>query len=101
LALLSALRDSVRESGSEFAVMVIPAYEQVKSVSVSDPDWYTHAVNWCVDTDTLLLEPQLALRSHHAQGEKLHFVPFDPHWTQRGHEIVADYMFEQLRDHLD
>jgi hypothetical protein len=101
LALLGALRDGVRESGSEFAVMAIPDYEQVTSPAVSDPDWYTHVVKWCADTDTLLLEPRVALRSHHAQGEKLHFVPFDPHWTQRGHEVIADYMFEQLRDRLD
>jgi len=98
LALLNALREDVEQSGAEFAVMMIPSPEQVVSPATVEPDWYTLITAWCAETGTLLLEPLPVMRARQAAGERLYFLPHDPHWTQEGHQVVAGYLFDQLSD---
>ena len=98
LALVDALRAGVQASGARFAVMMVPGPEQVLSPAVAAPDWYTSVVEWSANTGTWLLEPLTELRASQQAGQRLYFLPQDPHWTQTGHQRVADYLFERLQD---
>jgi lysophospholipase L1-like esterase len=97
LALLNALRQEVEQGGAEFAVMMIPEPQQVVAPAAVEPDWYTLVTGWCADTGTLVLEPLAEMRARHEAGDKLYFLPHDPHWTQEGHRVVADFLFDQLQ----
>jgi hypothetical protein len=98
LALVDVLRAKVQASGARFGVMLVPGPEQVLSPAVAAPDWYTSVVEWSANTGTWLLEPLTELRASQQAGQRLHFLPQDPHWTQTGHQQVANYLFERLQD---
>ena len=56
-------------------------------------------IRMCKENQTAYIDLKPALKAADQAGETTHFA-YDLHWTARGHRLVADTLFERIKDRV-
>lgn len=110
-ALLRALAAEAEYSGARFAVVYVAAREQMEGRHWSDIAGAVggHSPGWNIDSPNEhlahiasaaaipFLDLTEAFRTAHKAGGDELFFTFDIHWTEAGHAVAAEQLYEFLR----
>ena len=108
-AILTGFRDDVRDAGSGFSLMYVPARFEVNDAAWRfvqrryEPDrpWQREAVRsrlerLLVDLDVPFVDVTPRFREAEAGALKA-YLPIDGHWNARGHEIAFEGLLPSMR----
>ena len=111
-AILANLRDLVAGDGGKFAVVIVPAREQVypeEWQGMVDSNLAMQSLSWNLEFPNQILTqilarqkipyldllPAFRLEANQSTANRLYFV-HDGHWTEVGHALAAETIFTFL-----
>lgn len=102
---LLRVQEQCRKEGVRFIVVGFPLKEDVywhRASSILSLKGKAHPHHWlgilerfCNQNSIEFLDVTEVLRRHARKGEQLYFF-VDAHWNERGHEVIANYLYESL-----